>query len=141
MNANDDKLAAATQFATVLAPLIPGVQPYAGALITLLPIIRSIFMDNGGTSAGFDALLADSRKNIDMLANPNQFRHAPPTTLPSPPSSMYATLMTGAVLDDAGLLALGYQNGDKVCVAGAAWMMIRKGQPTLGATVLRTIGE
>lgn len=133
------------QVIKIAAPFIPAAGPYIAIADQVWPKVREIFVREGGDAADFDALMAETRRNIDLLANPGQFFGAPRVTphgpIPATASpSMYGVLRTDVLLDDDALLELGYQIGDKVCIAAGAWMIIRKGQPTLGAQVLRPIG-
>lgn len=142
---NEQRVDSLTKILTLILPLIPGAGPYAQLALQVLPAVRDIFTDAGGDGATFDALLAETRQDIATLRNPGAFFVNSNPPQPSPPtgatSPLYGVLMPGAILDDATLLAMGYKVGDRLCTAGAAWMMIRKGQPTLGAYVLRTISE
>lgn len=75
---NADQKKALKGLVTTLLPLIPGVGPWAKSLIGLEPTIRDLFARAGGDESDFDELMADTRAGIDMLANPDRFRHRGP---------------------------------------------------------------
>ncbi len=79
-------LAFLTKFLPLLAKYAPG----------LIVQARDIFKSVGGEDADFDQILADNQKDIDKLANPDQFRHAPHApAVPHISSGMYEIVMTG----------------------------------------------
>lgn len=77
------------QVIKIAAPFIPAAGPYVAIAEQVWPAVRAVFVKEGGNAADFDALMAETRRNIDLLANPGHFfgpRHDDVTNTPPAPS-------------------------------------------------------
>lgn len=63
---------------TFLGLVMPQLGPVLMRLPELASLFRSAFTRVGGDESEFDAILAANQKDIDRLAEPDSFRHAPP---------------------------------------------------------------